>query len=150
MHQINIRDATVEDVETLFDIRCSVRENHMSREALAELDITPASVAEMINSGNYISPVAEIEGYPIAFAMAEIPQSYVFAVFVRPSHEGMGAGRLVLEAVERGLAASGVEEAWLSTGSEPGLRSPGFYRHLNWKHSGFLDDGQIRFVKRLH
>lgn len=45
---MKIREAQVEDVETLFDIRTSVIENHQSREDLVNLGITPETVAEML------------------------------------------------------------------------------------------------------
>jgi hypothetical protein len=25
----------------------------------------------------------------------------------------------------------------------------GFYRHLGWRHDGYLEDGQLRFTKEL-
>ncbi len=46
-----IRPAEPADVPTLFHIRTSVRENHLSREQLASLGITEASIAEMISAG---------------------------------------------------------------------------------------------------
>ena len=39
---MKLRTATKEDVETLFDIRCSVVENHQSREELATLGMLAA------------------------------------------------------------------------------------------------------------
>jgi hypothetical protein len=29
------------------------------------------------------------------------------------------------------------------------LRALGFYRHLEWREDGFLEGGQLRFVKTL-
>ena len=39
---MRIRLATTADVETLFELRTSVRENHQSREELAAIGVTPA------------------------------------------------------------------------------------------------------------
>ena len=147
---MNLRSATPDDAETLFEIRCSVVENHQSRDELAELGITPETVGDMIRGGDYTTTIAEVDSFPIAFSMAQISEAYVFATFVRPSHEGMGAGRLVLDAAEKGLAAHGKFDIWLSTGSDEKLRAVGFYRHLGWVDSGFLEDGQIRFEKKLN
>jgi len=47
---MNIREAQLEDIETLFNIRTSVIENHQSREELATLGITPETVAEMLQT----------------------------------------------------------------------------------------------------
>ncbi|MDJ0583256.1 hypothetical protein [Crocosphaera sp.] len=45
---INIRLVQTEDIETLFEIRTSVKENYQSRQEIAQLGITPASVAKML------------------------------------------------------------------------------------------------------
>lgn len=47
---MQIRVAQLEDIETLFEIRTSVKENHQSREEIAALGITPATVAEMLQN----------------------------------------------------------------------------------------------------
>ena len=146
---MKLRSASVSDVETLFDIRCSVTENYQSREELAMLDITVESVAEMIASGDYITFIAEKDGLPVGFTMAQISEGYLFACFVRPEFEGQGIGRALMTAGEEGLGSTGVKQAWLSTGSEKGLRASGFYRHLGWIDAGYLEDGQIRFTKAL-
>ena len=41
---MNIRVAECSDIDTLFEIRTSVVENHQSREEIAELGITPFSL----------------------------------------------------------------------------------------------------------
>lgn len=146
---MQIRKATPEDVADIFDVRCSVKENHMSRAELAELDITPETVVEMSTGGDYIVPVVMVGGEIVAFAMARISEGYVFALFVRPKYEGKGSGRALMREVESGFMEHGVTEAWLCTSSEEGIRAPGFYRHLGWFESGVMEDGQLRFCKRL-
>lgn len=146
---MKLRQASVADVETLFDIRCSVRQNFQSREELAYLGITFASVRDMLLSGDYVTTIADINDLPVGFSMAQIFEEYVFACFVRPEYEDHGVGRALMDAAEEGLRRAGVKSAWLSTGSEKDLRASGFYRHLGWSDDGFLDDGQIRFVKSL-
>ena len=42
--RMNIRVAECSDIDTLFEIRTSVVENHQSREEIAELGITPFSL----------------------------------------------------------------------------------------------------------
>lgn len=146
---ISLRAASVDDVETLFDIRCSVRENRQSRAELARIGVTPASVAALIAGGDYYSPVAEIDRTPIGFAMAQLSRGYLFALFVRPEFEARGAGGLLLAAVERRLAASGAARAWLTTGNDRSLRAVGFYRRQGWRENGPDEHGELRFVKDL-
>lgn len=146
---MHLRAVTVEDVEALFDIRCSVLENHQSREELAELGITPTTIADMIRGDDYVAFLAEVGGEPIGFTMAEISEAYVFACFLRPGFEKRGIGRQLMERTEAGLRQHGVTQAWLSTGPGEDLRAVGFYERLGWKRNGYLDDGQIRFEKDL-
>lgn len=146
---VQIRHATDADVSDIFSVRCAVKENHMSLEELAELDITQDSVTEMIEGGDYIVPVAVVDGLIVGFAMAQVSEGYLFALFVLPDYEEKGIGRAIMEVVESGLAEQGVREAWLATGSEPGIRAPGFYRHLGWVGCGAMDDGQLKFRKSI-
>lgn len=146
---MKLRPALGADAETLFDIRCSVVENHQSREELASLGITVQSVKEMIEGGDYITTIAEEDGQPVGLSMAQISEGYVFACFVRPEFEGKGIGRALMETAEEGLRRGGVQKAWLSTGPEPELRAVGFYLHLGWYKDGCLDDGQIIYKKTL-
>lgn len=149
MSALSIRSATAADVETLFAIRCAVRENHQSRAELAALGIDAESIRAAIERGDYITTIAEIDGRAVGFSMAQISAGYVFATFVLPDHEGRGVGRAVLAAAEDGLRSRGVASAWLSTGADEKLRAVGFYRHLGWVDAGFLPDGQRRFEKAL-
>lgn len=146
---MRLRPAQPTDTETLFDIRCSVVENHQSREELTNLGVTTQSIQEMIEGGDYITTIAEEDGQPVGFSMAQISEGYVFACFVRPEFEGKGFGRALMDAAEAGLRQKGVRKAWLSTGQEAGLRAIGFYSHLGWYKDGYLDDGQIIFKKTL-
>lgn len=144
-----LRQTTETDVPALFEIRCSVVENHQSREELAEIGVTEASVGAMLAGGDYLSFVAEIEGVDAGFTMANVSDRYVFACFVRPSYDGKGIGRALMERTEDALRQRGVTKAWLSTGPGEELRAVGFYSHLGWNRSGYLEDGQIRFEKDL-
>jgi ribosomal protein S18 acetylase RimI-like enzyme len=146
---MNLRSASVSDAETLFDIRCSVTENHQSRAELAIIGATVDSVKEMIASGDYLTTIAEKDRPPVGFTIAQISEGYIFACFVRPEFEGQGIGRALMNAAEEGLRRAGVKQAWLSTGSGQDLRAGGFYRHLGWTQKGYLEDGQIRFIKIL-
>lgn len=146
---MRIREATVEDVEALFDIRCSVEQNAMSRKELARFGITPASVKEMIVGGDTVTSLVEEDGLAVAFALGQVSCGSVFAVFVRPGHEDRGYGKAVLQRVEAELQHRGVRYGSLSTGPEAGWRAHGFYRHLGWIHMGFMKDGQARYEKEL-
>ena len=144
---MNIREAQIEDIETLFNIRTSVIENHQSREELVTLGITPETVAEMLQS-DCRAWIAEIDEQPIAFSMANAAEKTIFAMFVLPSFEGRGAGRALMQQAEQWLWLQGVEEICLLTGNDPNLRAYGFYLHLGWIPVDIQPDGQIKFLKK--
>lgn len=143
---MQIRLATLADVEALFEVRTSVRENHQSRAELATIGVTPESIAEMLGSSSR-AWLAEADGQAVAFAMADAGQATIFAMFVRPGYEGRGLGRALMREAEGWLFSQACQEIWLLTGGDPSLRAHGFYVHLGWASAGPQEDGQIKYVK---
>lgn len=148
---MNIRVAQQEDIETLFEIRTSVVENHQSREEIAELGITPASVAEMLQT-DCCAWIAELDDQSIGFSIANSTEKTIFGIFILPAFEGRGAGRVLMQAAENWLWSKEIEEIWLVTGNDPNLRAYGFYQHLGWVPVGVESDGvfkgEMKFIKR--
>jgi len=148
---MNIRIAQRDDIDTLFEIRTSVIENHQSREEIAELGITPKSVAKMLKT-DCCAWVAEIGDRTIGFSIANATEKTIFGIFVLPSWECRGVGRALMQAAENWLWSKGVEEIWLVTGDDPSLRAYGFYLHLDWIPVGVESDGdfkgEMKFIKR--
>lgn len=148
---MNIRIAQENDIDTLFEIRTSVVENYQSRQEIAELGITPESVIKMLET-DCCAWVAEIDNRPIGFSIANATEQTIFGIFVLPAFEGQGAGRALMQAAENWLWSRGMEEIWLVTGNNPGLRAYGFYLHLDWIPVGVESDGdfigEMKFVKR--
>lgn len=139
-----IRIATEADVETLFEIRTDVRENHMTREALAAVGVTPESVAEMLRTDSR-AWLAEWDGMPAAFAMADASRGTVFALFVRRGYENRGLGRALLSEAAAWLFGRGWDEVWLTTGADaPGANA--FYRRVGWKADGVAENGENRYT----
>jgi len=110
--QIRVADAA--DVPSIFDVRTSVLENHMSLEELARVGITPETVTAM-RSGDSRAWVAEEDERMVAFSMADAGTSTVFAMFVRPGIEGKGLGRALMTETERWLFS----QSWLEGVAPP-------------------------------
>ena len=150
---MNIREAQIEDIETIFEIRTSVTENHQSREEIAELGITPETVNQMLQT-DCCAWIADIDSKSIGFSIANATEKTIFGVFVLPSFEGRGAGKALVQKAEEWLFSQNIEEIWLLTGNDPNLRAYGFYLHLGWKPAGVIKDGEmegeIKFVKALY
>ena len=144
----DIRPATRADIPALFDVRTSVRENHLDLARLAERGVTPQSVAEMLEQHDARTWVCEDGGRIVAFSMADARTGTVFALFVRPDAEGRGVGRALLRAAEAWLFEAGWETIWLQTGMEPHFRAHAFYRAAGWELAGPADHDDVRYEKR--
>ena len=145
---MEVRVAVADDADEMFDVRTSVRENHLSLGQLAYLGISRETLPGMLR-GTGRGWVARDGDALVAFAMADSSEATVFAMFVRASHEDMGFGRLLMNEAESWLYSEGCTEVWLLTDPDPNVRANGFYRHLGWIDDGIQEDGQVRFTKRL-
>lgn len=139
-----IRPANTADVEAIFHVRTSVKENHLSREQMADMGITPETIKETIAAGP-CAWLAEVDGRPVAFAMVDVEEGCVFAAFVLPEFEGSGLGSKLMIEAEAGLFA-GHETIWLETDGKS--RACGFYMHLGWKPVSVYENGDVRLEKK--
>jgi len=140
-----IRLATPADITALFDIRTSVRENHLSHDQLAQRGITPESIRQAISDAP-CAWVAEVDGIAAGFSMADSEEGCVFAAFVLPEFEGHGLGRRLMDKAEAFLFQHH-QTIWLETAEAS--RANGFYRNLGWQPVERLPEGDIRFEKCL-
>ncbi|NIG77805.1 GNAT family N-acetyltransferase [Klebsiella sp. Ap-873] len=140
---LTLRDATLADIETIFTIRTSVKENHLSREEMVEMGVTPQTIAGIIAESPCIW-LADVDGEPAGFAMAIAEEACLFAMFVQPQFEGQGAGKLLLEKAEAFLFAQ-QPIIWLETAA--GSRAAAFYRRHGWQPAGEQDGEDIRLEK---
>lgn len=144
-----IRLATLADIPALFDVRTSVRENHLDLTQLEERGVTPATVASMLADPQSRTWVAEDgAGAVVAFNMADARTGSVFALFVHPDAEGRGHGRALLAAAEAWLFGEGWETIWLHTGEDRQLRAHSLYHAAGWAFAGPADHGDVRYEKR--
>ena len=140
---LEIRLAEPYDVAALFDVRTSVRENHLSRERLAELGVTNTSVSQMI-SASTCAWVAISSDKIVGFSMIDVTEASLFAAFVLPAHEGKGLGTQLVNIAERELFKHHYE-IWLETDKDS--RAAGFYGHLGWGNQRASKSNQIRLTK---
>lgn len=141
---IQIRAAETADVAGIFHVRISVNENVLSMAELAEMGITKDSITQMIEDD--LCAWVAVQGREIVgFSMIDAVVGSLFAVFVLPSHEGLGIGRRLVEAAEKQLFTRHTA-GWLETGRT--TRAAGFYRHLGWTDEQDAGNGDIRLEKR--
>lgn len=140
---ISIRDATEDDIPAIFEVRTSVRENHLSVEQMAEMGVTFETIGEALREHPCIW-VAAKEDQIVGFSMVDVENSCMFAAFVRPEHEGLGVGRQLVERAEAFLFERH-PLIWLET--DGSSRAAGFYERLGWKRTEELESGDVRLQK---
>ena len=126
------------DVDELLAIRSSVTENPFSREALAAVGITPASVTGALGKtldGN----LAECSGRIMGFAMADLKAGELSVIAVLGRFERRGIGRELLRLTEDLLWSAGFASIWLWTGNDRSTRVFRLYSRAGWTESEVRD-----------
>lgn len=139
-----IRPARVADVDAMFRVRTSVRENALTTDELAGMGITPDAIATAIR-GSPCAWVAEVDGEVVGFVMVDLDTACLFAAFVLPGHEGRGIGKGLIRTCEAALFERHAV-AWLETARDS--RAAGVYRHLGWGHEVDVGDGDVRLERQ--
>jgi len=139
MAGIQVRRLREDDTEPVFDLRATTRENAVSRERLAELGVTPASVAEALARGETRGWVVGSGSRIAGFCIAHAARGEVLVLAVRPDFEGLGIGRALLSHAVEWLRTFAPARIWLGASDDPRTRSHGFYRSLAWRPTGERD-----------
>src|SRR5437763_15891042 len=138
---MGIRRAIQSDVARIMKIRHSVRENRLSNPNL----VTADDCAEFIERSEIW--VWEEAGAVQAFAVGEIRDGWIWALFVAREFEGRGIGRALLSMACETLRSAGYTVANLSTAA--GTRATRFYMENGWMLVSNNRRGELLFNKQL-
>ena len=136
---MDIRIATRTDLPELTRVRMSVNENRLS-----DLSTLRPEDLDRVIAGTGCSWVCEVNNRIVAFAMADLANANVYALFVEPGYERQGIGRRLHDTMMDWLFGAGVSQVWLST--DPNTRAESFYRRAGWSADGTRENGEIRFI----
>lgn len=138
---MNFREAKIEDIPALFEVRHSVKENVLSdpRKVTREM-----CVAYLSESGK--GWLCEIEGEVVGFSVASLKDASIWALFVKPSHEGRGIGKKLLQLATDWLFEMSATSITLSTDAH--TRADRFYEEQGWRRGALKPDGEVCY--RLH
>lgn len=128
----------------MFKVRAAVGENTMTADELSAIGVTPETIALAVTS-TPCAWVATIDEEVVGFAMVDLDDACLFALFVLPEHEGCGIGSRLTRTCERALFERH-PAAWLETAN--GSRAARLYRHLGWGSEVEIGGGDIRLKKQ--
>ena len=135
---MKIREALVTDIPEIQIIRHSVKENILSDPNL----VTDADCFEYItNRGK--GWVCETNNLLVGFAIADLRENNIWALFILPEYEKMGIGKKLHDTMLKWYFSQTDKTVWLST--SPNTRAEKFYRNAGWREVGVYGKGEIKF-----
>jgi GNAT superfamily N-acetyltransferase len=135
---MSTREASLEDIPQLIQIRFAVKENVLVNTSL----VTPEDCADyIINRGK--GWVHEEEGKITGFAIVDLQHNNVWALFIHPDHESQGTGSLLHDIMLDWYFTKTDTPLWLATTA--GTRAEKFYLGRGWKIAGLREKGEIKF-----
>ena len=132
------REAITNDIKQIQVVRNAVKENVLSNPGL----VTDKDCVEYLTLRGK-GWVCEVDGTIVAFAIADLIENNIWALFVHPDFEGKGIGKILHDIMLDWYFAQQKEMAWLSTG--PNTRAEKFYRMQGWEEVGLYGKGEIKF-----
>ena len=87
--------------------------------------------------------VCEINSEIVGFAIADLKENNIWALFIHPEHEGKGIGKQLHQLMLDWYFNQQKNSVWL--GTAPNTRAESFYRKAGWRETGVRPNGEIRF-----
>ncbi len=132
------REAAVKDIGQIQFVRNAVKENRLSDPALVpDKDVEDY----MFNRGK--GWVCEVDEKIVGFAIVDLIDNNIWALFLLPEFEAMGIGKHLHNIMMDWYFLQTNKTIWL--GTEPKSRAEKFYRMQGWMEVGVHGKGEIKF-----
>ncbi len=132
------REATITDIPQIQVVRNSVKENTLSNPNL----VTDEDCKEfMFERGK--GWVCEIDSKIVGFAIADLKENNIWALFLDPEFEGQGIGRQLHKIMLDWYFSQTKDTVWLGTAFK--TRAENFYKLAGWKEVGMHGTKEIKF-----
>jgi len=133
-----IRIAQIEDIKQIQEVRNSVKENTLSN---------PDLVTD-VDCENYISKrgkgwVCEINNQIVGFAIVDLEENNIWALFIDPYFEKKGIGKQLHQTMLNWYFSQTRETVWLGTAFD--TRAECFYRKAGWLEVCTNGTDEIKF-----
>ena len=138
---MTFREAQPGDIAQIQTVRNLVKENTLSNSAL----VSDKDVEEFLFMRGK-GWVCEIDKLVVGFAIVDLKEHNIWALFVHPDYDTKGIGKKLHGLMMRWYFTQTKETVWL--GTAPGTRAEKFYRMQGWKEVGVHGKGEIKFEMR--
>lgn len=135
---MNYREARLEDIEQLSAIRLAVKENKLSNPNL--ITFSDYETFLTIRGKGW---VGECNESIVGFAIVDLKDNNVWALFIDPAFEGQGIGKQLHQLMLDWYFKQTKHTLWLST--DPQSRAAAFYRKAGWTEAGLYGKGELKF-----
>ena len=132
------REALVSDIPQIQAVRNAVKENRLSNPAL----VSDADCEEfmMVRGKGWVCTVDETV---VGFAIADLKDDNIWALFLDPAFEGRGIGKSLHRLMMDWYFAQNKDQVWL--GTAPGTRAEKFYANQGWTKTGTVHKNETKF-----
>ena len=135
---MTIREAKIEDIKKIQTVRNSVKENTLSNPNL----VTDQDCEEFISIRGK-GWVCEINKQIVGFAIADLKENNIWALFLDPQFEKKGIGQLLHKTMLDWYFSQTKVTVWLGTAFN--TRAEQFYRKAGWIDVGTHGKNEIKF-----
>jgi GNAT superfamily N-acetyltransferase len=132
------REAKVQDIQQIQIVRNSVKENTLSNPGL----VTDKDCEEFLTVRGK-GWVCEIDNQIVGFAIADLKDNNVWALFLQPEFEKKGIGRQLHTIMLDWYFTQTKNKIWLGTAFN--TRAEQFYRKAGWTEVGTHGNKEIKF-----
>ncbi len=132
------REATITDIPQIQIVRNAVKENTLSNPAL----VTDEDCVEFMTVRGK-GWVCEVAQQIVGFAIADLQDDNIWALFLLPAYEHKGIGQQLQKLMLNWYFAQGKEKVWLGTAFN--TRAEKFYRKSGWTENGTNGTKEIKF-----
>lgn len=133
-----IREAKIEDIKQIQIVRNLVTENTLSNPNL----VTDKDCEEFITKRGK-GWVCEIDKKVVGFAIADLKEKNIWALFLNPKFEKKGIGQILHNTMLDWFFTQTTETVWLGTAFN--TRAEKFYRKAGWTAVGTHGSKEIKF-----
>ena len=132
------REAIIADIPQIQIVRNAVKENMLSDPALV-----PDKDCEEYMTVRGKGWVCETEGAIVGFAIADLKENNIWALFVLPEYEGKRIGKKLHDMMLDWYFTQTTKTLWLGTAFN--TRAEKFYRMQGWCEAGRHGSKEIKF-----